>query len=139
MDLTDDSPIGAFLRTALVEEHPVGHTIVHAGDRADTVFYIVSGAVEVTILGERGNDLLLDRLGKGEFFGEMGFFVNSEEHGLLRRADVRSRTDSRIASLSYGAFDALATRHPALLYELACQLATRLHRANRWRLDLDRR
>jgi len=54
-----------------------GETIIRRGDRADSVYFISSGAVEVSLPGHKV------RLGRGDFFGEMALLS-----GRRRNADV---------------------------------------------------
>jgi CRP/FNR family transcriptional regulator, cyclic AMP receptor protein len=47
------------------------HETVYAqGDPANAVFYIISGAVKVTIVSEHGKEAVIAILGAGDFFGE---------------------------------------------------------------------
>jgi CRP-like cAMP-binding protein len=45
-------------------------TIFNQGDRADTVFYIEKGAVQITVVSDQGKEGVIAMLGPGEFFGE---------------------------------------------------------------------
>lgn len=127
-----DSAIDHFLRASRAREYAANTEVIRAGDSPDAVYLLVRGSVEVTMRGDRGQELLLARLGPGEFFGEMGLLLGFP----VRGADVRTRTESRVAALAYSRFRTLSAECPALMGELARQLAARLSRANRWRLDL---
>ena len=54
-----------------------GEALIRRGERGDAMFFIASGAVEVSIDGEK------IQLGRGDFFGEMALLNNRP-----RRADV---------------------------------------------------
>jgi CRP/FNR family cyclic AMP-dependent transcriptional regulator len=81
---------------------------------------------------EDGNEMVLSYLNKGEFFGEMGLFYERP----TRSAWVRTRSECEIAEMTYPRFRQLSNESPALIFELATQLATRLNRTNRKLGDL---
>ena len=68
--------------------------IIRKGDRGDAVFFIASGAVEVSLPARRV------RLGSGEFFGEMALLS-----GRPRQADVTALTYCRLLVLRKTDFD----------------------------------
>lgn len=70
--------------------------IFYKGDKADAMFFILSGRVRVHLPG-RPIDL-----GAGEFFGEMALF-----HNAPRVARVHCLSDCRLLRLSKGDFDTL--------------------------------
>lgn len=59
-------------RVAVFRKMPRGSVILHAGDRTDFVYFILSGVLKVLISDEEGREVILSNLGPGEFFGEMG-------------------------------------------------------------------
>ena len=65
-----------------------GDKLVRKGERADSVFFISSGAVEVTLPGDPVT------LGRGDIFGEMALLT-----GEPRRADVTAVTYSQLLVL----------------------------------------
>ncbi|MCC7008707.1 MAG: cation:proton antiporter [Acidobacteria bacterium] len=80
-----------------------GTRLIRAGDAADEVFFISSGAVEVSVKGRR------IRLGPGEFFGEMALLS-----GAPRSADVTAIDYCQLLTLSQKDFAAFLGRHPEL-------------------------
>jgi CPA1 family monovalent cation:H+ antiporter len=68
--------------------------ILKTGDRADAVYFIASGAVEVRLPGQR------IQLATGAFFGEMALLTNQP-----RRADVVALTFCRLLVLSRADFE----------------------------------
>ena len=64
----------AFLKTAakgrVVSTHPKKHIIFAQGDAADSVHYIQSGKVKVTVISPEGKEAVVAILGADEFFGE---------------------------------------------------------------------
>ena len=63
-----------FLKTAaqgrVVSTHPKNRIIFAQGDAADSVHYIQSGKVKVTVVSQEGKEAVVAILGADEFFGE---------------------------------------------------------------------
>jgi CRP-like cAMP-binding protein len=54
----------------IVAEHPRNEILYAQGDAADTVFYIQSGEVKISVVSEQGKEAVVALLGEGAFFGE---------------------------------------------------------------------
>lgn len=130
--LSDIPAINRFLTYCRVRSVPTKTVMIHAGDEPDTLYYIISGSVEVMIEDEDGNEMVLTYLNKGQFFGEMGLFNEQPS----RSAWVRTRVACEVAEMSYPRFRQIASESPGLVFELATQMATRLTRTNRKLSDL---
>ncbi len=115
--VTDD-----FLQHWHRHRYPNGQTIIHAGDRSDTLFCIVDGSVTVLLEDAEGHEIILAYLNKGDFFGEMGLF----EKDAGRSACVRARGACELAELSYTKARELTEAHPELLFAIGSQMADRL-------------
>lgn len=124
---TGNPIIDRFLSHCHLRAYAKNHLVIQGGDVPDTLYVIVEGSVAVVIQDEKGNDIVLAYLNRGDFFGEMGMFY---EHA-TRSAWVRTRTACRIAEISYARFRAIADHSPDILFELAAQMAARLRRTNR--------
>ena len=131
-NLSDVPAINKFLSLCRIRKVPPKTVVIHAGDLPDILYYVVDGSVEVMIEDEDGNEMVLSYLNKGEFFGEMGLFYERP----TRSAWVRTRSECEIAEMTYPRFRQLSNESPALIFELATQLATRLNRTNRKLGDL---
>lgn len=125
-NLSEIPAINRFLSYCRVRTVPSKTVMIHAGDLPDVLYYIVRGSVAVMIEDEDGNEMVLSYLNKGQFFGEMGLFYEQP----TRSAWVRTRTECEIAEMTYPRFRQVASESPGLVFELATQLATRLHRTN---------
>lgn len=123
----NNPPIDRFLAVCHVRHVPSKTNVIHAGDEPDTLYFIVEGSVAVLIENEDGDEIVVTYLNRGEFFGEMGMFLESNK----RSAWVRTRTECKLAEIHYDKFKRLAHEDPDLLFELAGQLATRLGRTTR--------
>lgn len=102
-------------------------TIIHAGDVADRVYYIVKGSVTILIEDEQGRDLIIAYLNKGDFFGEIGLF-DEQLAEQDRSAWVKAKTDCEVAEMPYTKFRELTARDPELMYVIGRQMADRLRR-----------
>jgi monovalent cation:H+ antiporter, CPA1 family len=78
-----------------------GERILRRGDRADAVYFIASGAVEVRLPGQR------IQLGSGAFFGEMALLTQQP-----RSADVVALTFCRLLVLRKADFEKFMAENP---------------------------
>jgi CRP/FNR family cyclic AMP-dependent transcriptional regulator len=122
-----NQPIERLLAQCHIRHYPPKTLVIHAGDTANSLFFIAEGSVAVGIDDENGSEIVLSYLNNGEFFGEIGLFQDDP----TRSAWVRTRTDCQIAELSYTRFRQLTHNDPDLLLELTGQIAARLTRTTR--------
>ena len=112
----------AFLSVAHKRKYPRGSTIIYAGERSDSIFYITQGSVTVLVEDESGREIIVAYLNAGDFVGEMAMFG---DHG-KRTAWVKAKIECEVAELSYTKFAELSKKDSGMLYQLASQLAERL-------------
>ena len=62
-------------------------TIIYAGDRCETLFFIVKGSVTILIEDDDGHEMIIAYLNNGDFFGELGLFepVDGEQQRIGTR------------------------------------------------------
>src|SRR5688572_2862140 len=121
-----------FLSNAHRRKYPNKTTIIHEGDKCETLYYIVSGSVSVILEDEEGKEAVITYLNPGDFFGEMGLFENKE----VRSACVRTKTECEIAEISYANFNVYSRQHPEILYVIGRQMASRLRNTTKRVADL---
>jgi CRP/FNR family transcriptional regulator, cyclic AMP receptor protein len=126
------SDLDNFLSHAHRRKYPNKTTIIHEGDKAETLYYIVSGSVSVVLEDEDGKEAVITYLNPGDFFGEMGLF----EHQESRSACVRTKTECEIAEISYPNFNAYTRAHPEILYTIGQQMSHRLRNTTKRVADL---
>ena len=68
-----------FIMHSHKRKYPAKSTIIHEGEKADTLYYVISGSVAVLIKDEEGKEMILSYLNKGDFIGELGLFDESED------------------------------------------------------------
>ena len=100
LDAAQIAEIVGLLKPIMV---PPRHAVVRLGEAADSMFFIVSGELEVEV------PPMPARLAPGEFFGEMGLITRS-----VRSADVVSLTECQLLELAADDFWKLVEIHPDL-------------------------
>ena len=108
--------------SCLIHKYPSKSTLIHQGEKAETLYYIVKGSVAVLIKDEEGKEMILSYLNQGDFIGELGLF----EEGQERSAWVRAKTACEVAEISYKKFRQLIQVNPDILMRLSAQMARRL-------------
>ena len=105
-------------------------TIIYAGDRCETLFFIIKGSVTILIEDDDGREMIIAYLNPGDFFGEMGLF-EKEGSEKPRSAWVRAKTECEVAELSYTKFRELIQQDPEIMFALGSQMAERLRNTTR--------
>jgi hypothetical protein len=82
-----------------------GQTVIREGDPADRFYVVVQGELAVTRVGADGDVREIDRLGPGEYFGEIGLLRR-----VPRTASVTARTPVEVLVLDRDGFRQLLTR-----------------------------
>jgi CRP/FNR family cyclic AMP-dependent transcriptional regulator len=111
-----------FIEAAHRRKYPNKSTIIFAGDRSDSIYYIIEGGVTVLIEDENGREIIVAYLNKGDFFGEMGLFDDDAP----RSAWVKAKGECEVAELSYARFRELVEHDTSMLYLLGEQMAQRM-------------
>ncbi|HTT70502.1 MAG TPA: cyclic nucleotide-binding domain-containing protein [Anaeromyxobacteraceae bacterium] len=108
-------PFGRDDRIALMwrfrnREVPAGEVLVREGERADGLFVILSGEVDVTKGGAGGEVLHVARLAEGDVFGEMSCLSKGPAS-----ATVTARRPATLLVLPRADFDEAVLSYPPLL------------------------
>ena len=104
--------------------------IIFAGDRCESLFFIIKGSVTILIEDDDGREMIIGYLNPGDFFGEMGLFgKEGQEHE--RSAWVRAKTECEVAEIGYVKFRELTQQDPDILFTLGTQMAERLRKTTR--------
>ena len=113
-----------FLSHCHIHKYPAKSTIINAGEKAETLYFIIKGSVAVLIKDEEGKEMILSYLNQGDFIGELGLFDESENP--IRSAWIRAKTSCEVAEISYKKFRQLIQVNPEILMRLSAQMARRL-------------
>lgn len=122
-----DPTLDWFLSHCHIRKYPEKSTIIHAGEKAESLYFVIKGTVVVMVKDEDGKEMILTYLSDNEFFGESGLF----NRGCERSAWVKTRTSCAIAEISYRKFQQLVNVNPAILMSLATQLSNRLQNTSK--------
>jgi CRP/FNR family transcriptional regulator, cyclic AMP receptor protein len=121
-----DATLEGVARSAMMRRFPRGQAVVHAGDRTDYVYFVLTGSLKVVVSDEDGREVILSILGQGELFGEMGIFG---EHP--RSASVVAVVPSDLVMLAKNDFRHLMHDNFEVAWRMMCNLADRLRNADR--------
>ncbi len=116
-----------FLSHCHRRRYPAKSTLIYAGDKSDSLYYIIKGSVTVLIEDEEGREMIVAYLNDGDFFGEMGLFDEQDN----RSAWVRAKCECEIGEISYTKFNEISELHPEFLFSLGSQMARRLRNTTR--------
>jgi CRP/FNR family cyclic AMP-dependent transcriptional regulator len=106
------------------------HNIICAGDRSESLFFIIKGSVTILIENDEGREMIVAYLNAGDFFGELGLF-DRIGHEVERSAWVRTKTECEVAEISYSKFRDVIQQEPDILYAIGSQMADRLRNTTR--------
>jgi len=125
--------VDTFLTYCHRRQFPAKSTLIHVGDKGETLYYIVKGSASVIVEDDDGREIIVAYLNDGDFFGEMGLFDKENDE---RSAWVRAKSSCEVAEISYAKFHELRIAHPEFLFALSAQMASRLRHTTRKVSDL---
>ena len=105
---------------------PGGLTLFREGDRAEALYVVISGGLDVMVVGSDGRQMHAARLLAGETVGEMALIS-----GAPRSATVVAVRDTELLRFTKSNFEQLIERHPQAMLHLTGLLVNRLQRATR--------
>ncbi len=125
-----------FLSFCHRRRYPTKTDIIHPGDPADILYYLMEGSVTIIIEDDEGKEIILTYLNKGEFIGEMGLFTSHPSTQPSRSVLVRTRSECMLAEISYTRLEQLFTTDlkpytKEILYAMGAQLTQRLLHTSR--------
>lgn len=132
-DFLQDPAIRAFVTRSHRRRLPAKHTVLHAGDTADSVYLILEGSVSILVEDEEGREMVLAYRHPGEFFGEMCLFPELD----TRSALVKTRSETWVAEMNLVNFRQFTEEQPQIMFVLAGQLAVALRDTSRRLADLN--
>ncbi|MEP6894380.1 MAG: SpoIIE family protein phosphatase [Chloroflexota bacterium] len=103
-----------------------GDMLFREGDVPEHLFIMVSGELEINMGSGTDNEIILNVLKEGEYFGEMGLIMP----GGRRTAGARARGDVVLLSMSRNRFVDLVQYHPQLANAMVSVLSQRLDSTN---------
>jgi len=125
--------IERFLEHCQIRKHRARSTIVEAGEPSESFFFVMEGTLAISIKSEENQDLILNYVNAGDFFGEMGLYKRVAK---VRYATVQAKTECQVAEMNYDTFHELKEQFPDILYFVGAQMAERLSQTTRKLHDL---
>lgn len=113
----------AALDVCELKDHEI---LFREGDPGEHFYVVVDGTLEVLMAEDTADELLLNVLHTGEYFGEMSLITP----GGHRTATVRSRGEAVLLSMSRAQFLSLTKQHPELAVSMVRVLSQRLDATN---------
>lgn len=125
-EMLDDKCLRPLTRVAMLRHVPRQTVVLHAGDRTDNIYFVLSGALKVQISDEEGREVILSMLGPGELFGEMGVL---DDHP--RSATVLAVESSEVVVIGKADFKQCLVENPDVSLFIMRNLTKRLRVADR--------
>lgn len=109
------------------ENFVMGENIVSEGEVGEKFYILASGEVEVTTKGNRGEKIILQHLGEGEYFGEIALVEEAE-----RTATVTALNDVTLLVLGVKQFTKIIKQNPRFHEELIQRSKNRIEEINEY-------
>jgi len=103
-----------------------GEILFREGERGEHFYILTGGELEILLGVDTKEELLLNKIGPGEYLGEMSLIVPGGE----RTATARARKESALLAMSRDEFTALLEQYPALAQSMVRVLSKRLDSTN---------
>lgn len=113
------------LKVAKMTKHTLfkkGQTLLHEGEKSDTLFIINKGKVKVSKITIHGKEQILYILAGGEFFGELHLFNNEEATNF----SVYAIEDTQVCMLTKNDIDRIMEGNPEISLKLLKAVTKRL-------------
>ena len=87
----NETHIDAFLAAAHRRKYPAKSTLIYAGDKSDSIYFIQKGSVTVLVEDESGREIIVAYLNKGDFLAKCRSLLTTppDRRGLKLRPNVR--------------------------------------------------
>ncbi len=126
IDIFSDLSVSELAAVASVTEavfHPANKVVIREGDMGETMFLVVKGTVAVIKNLESANELELDQIDSGDYFGEMALFENQK-----RSATIRTLCESEFLVLHKAEFNEIVHEFPEIALNACRVLSSRIRR-----------
>ncbi len=108
-----------------------GQYIWHTGDPAASMYLLISGQVNASRLGPRGEEFVVDVFLPGDTFGEFSIF----EAGLVRIVDCAAAEDTVCLSIGRLGLLGFLERNPRLAVKMLAALSRRIRHQDLYRSE----
>jgi CRP/FNR family cyclic AMP-dependent transcriptional regulator len=125
-----ESHLKALTELGVTRTFPKNAIIISVGDRADTMYIILSGRVKVYLSDDAGKEIQLRAMGPGEYFGELVL-----DDG-VRSANVMTLEQCKFSVVTIDQFRDFMANNPAAAFDLIKSYAGRIRELTRQIGDL---
>ncbi|HEY1287976.1 MAG TPA: Crp/Fnr family transcriptional regulator [Burkholderiales bacterium] len=119
-DVLSDAELKALSERAIMRTFAKNTVVVSEGDRADSLYIVVSGRVRAYVSDDQGKEMFLSEAGKGEYFGEMALDEGP------RSASVITLEPTRFLVVPKDDFAAFLAKSPEFAHHLVRKLIRRV-------------
>ncbi|HJY77029.1 MAG TPA: Crp/Fnr family transcriptional regulator [Burkholderiales bacterium] len=119
-DVLSDAELKALSQRAIMRAFAKNAVVVSEGDRADSLYIVLSGRVRVYVSDDQGKEVFLSEAGKGEYFGEMALDEGP------RSASVITLEPTRFLVVPKDDFAAFLAQSPEFALHLVRKLIRRV-------------
>ena len=109
---------------ALKRTIPKNSIVINEGDDSDCLYIVLSGRAFAMRSDETGRQLIINRFGPYDYFGEMSFF-----DGQIRCATVMTKERSTLIAIQRSDFQNFAAKHPQIYWNVINALLAKLRGA----------
>jgi len=103
--------------------YPPGETVIKENETGETMYLIIKGEVSVIKGQEKGREIEIDRIGAGDYFGEMALFED-----VVRSASIRTEKETHLLILHKLEFSEIVREYPQIALQICKEFSGRLRR-----------
>ena len=100
----DETMLSSILKNTEPIIYQEGHEIIRQGEVGDSFYLLLDGQVDILVKDERGGEVLVNRLSRGSYFGEMALMGNKRRNATVR---VSKGHSAKLIELGVREFDQL--------------------------------
>ncbi len=105
---------------------PIGFDICQEGEEGDRLYIIGEGWTDIIVHAENGQEIVVDKIGPGAYFGEMSLLGQT-----TRSATIRTKTECYMLEISHEDFEKAIVTNPSLLRRMMHRIIGHLRRNDR--------
>jgi extracellular factor (EF) 3-hydroxypalmitic acid methyl ester biosynthesis protein len=119
--LSERALLESVLVYATIRSFASGEPILAPGGSTEAFYYLVSGSVEVSYFDRHDTRITVALIGRGEFFGEIGFF-----DGESRVRDIQAAVDAKIGIFDSVVMNTMRAENPSLYIDFLVFITQRI-------------
>lgn len=121
----DEAKIGEIDALSIPRSYKKNEVIFHQGDEGTALFVLVSGSVKVSIVDDKGKEMILKILFGNDFFGEISLL-----DGQCRDTKITSLENSKALLIHRKYFINLMRECPGISLDMLTEMSQRLRNTN---------